>query len=104
MGLRRSPEGRQELAPDTAQYRGGPDRSRCRFHHRGCIKREGDAKAATIYAQAVQHNPEFYSFYRSMEAYRASFRNTSDVLVVEPNSDFFRYLRDSAGKGGGSRK
>jgi modulator of FtsH protease HflC len=67
------------------------------------IKGEGDAKAATIYAQAFQQNPEFYSFYRSMEAYRASFRNKSDVMVVEPNSDFFRYLRDSAGKPGGRK-
>ena len=67
------------------------------------IKGEGDAKAATIYAQAFQQNPEFYSFYRSMEAYKSSFHNKSDVMVVEPNSDFFRYLRDSAGKAG-SRK
>ncbi|MBC7803648.1 MAG: protease modulator HflC [Candidatus Parcubacteria bacterium] len=64
------------------------------------IKGEGDAKAATIYAQAFQMNPEFYSFYRSMEAYKSSFRGKSDVMVIEPNSDFFRYLRDSAGKAG----
>ena len=64
------------------------------------IKGEGDAKAAAIYAQAFQQNPEFYSFYRSMEAYKSSFRNRSDVLVLEPNSDFFRYLRDSTGKSG----
>jgi membrane protease subunit HflC len=68
------------------------------------IKGEGDAKAANIYAQAFQQNPEFYSFYRSMEAYKSSFRNKSDVMVVEPNSDFFRYLRDSTGKSGGGRK
>ena len=67
------------------------------------IKGEGDAKAASIYAQAFQQNPEFYSFYRSMEAYRASFRNKSDVMVVEPNSDFFRYLRDSTGKASGRK-
>ena len=68
------------------------------------IKGEGDAKAASIYAQAFQQNPEFYSFYRSMEAYKSSFRNKADVMVVEPNSDFFRYLRDSTGKSGGGRK
>ena len=68
------------------------------------IKGEGDAKAATIYAQAFQQNPEFYSFYRSMEAYKLSFRGKSDVMVIEPNSDFFRYLRDSAGKSSGGRK
>jgi membrane protease subunit HflC len=64
------------------------------------IKGEGDAKGAGIYAQAFSQNPEFFSFYRSMEAYKSSFRNKSDVLVMEPNSDFFRYLRDSAGKPG----
>jgi len=67
------------------------------------IKGEGDAKAATIYAQAFQQNPEFYAFYRSMEAYRSSFSGKSDLLVLEPNSDFFRYLRDSAGKSSGRK-
>ena len=67
------------------------------------IKGEGDAKAATIYAQAFQQNPEFYSFYRSMEAYKSSFRGRADVMVIEPNSDFFRYLRDSAGKPSGRK-
>ena len=67
------------------------------------IKGEGDAKASAIYAQAFQQNPEFYSFYRSMEAYKQSFRGKSDVMVLEPNSDFFRYLRDSAGKSGGKK-
>ncbi|MEO8103902.1 MAG: protease modulator HflC [Betaproteobacteria bacterium] len=57
------------------------------------IKGEGDAGAARIYAQAFSRNPEFYSFYRSMEAYRNSFRNKSDVMVLEPSSDFFKYLR-----------
>jgi membrane protease subunit HflC len=66
-------------------------------------KGEGDAKAATIYAQAFQQNPEFYSFYRSMEAYKSSFRSRSDLLLLEPNSDFFRYLKDSAGKPGGRK-
>lgn len=63
------------------------------------VKGEGDAKAAAIYASAFSANPEFYAFYRSLEAYSASFRNKSDVLVVEPNSDFFKYLK-SAGRGG----
>jgi len=67
------------------------------------IKGEGDAKAANIYAQAFQQNPEFYSFYRSMEAYKSSFRGKADVMVIEPNSDFFRYLRDSAGKASGRK-
>jgi len=63
------------------------------------IKGEGDATSARIYAQAFTKNPEFYSFYRSMEAYRNSFRNKSDVMVLEPSSDFFKYLK-SPHKGG----
>ncbi|MCW5592082.1 MAG: protease modulator HflC [Burkholderiales bacterium] len=63
------------------------------------IKGEGDAKAAAIYASAYQINPEFYAFYRSLEAYTQSFKNRSDVLVLEPNSDFFKYL-NSGGRPG----
>lgn len=59
------------------------------------IKGEGDAKASAIYARAFGENPEFYAFYRSLEAYRNSFRNKSDLLVVEPSSDFFKYLKNS---------
>ena len=62
------------------------------------IKGEGDAKATAIYGQAFGQNPEFYAFYRSLEAYRNSFRNKTDVLVVEPGSDFFRYMK-SVGRG-----
>jgi len=62
------------------------------------VKGEGDAKAAAIYARAFNENPEFYAFYRSLEAYRASFKNRSDVLVLDPNSEFFRYFRN-LGKG-----
>jgi len=62
------------------------------------IKGEGDAKAAAIYARAFNENPEFYAFYRSLEAYRASFKSRSDVLVLDPNSEFFRYFRN-LGKG-----
>jgi membrane protease subunit HflC len=63
------------------------------------IKGEGDAKAASIYGQAFNQSPEFYSFYRSLEAYRATFKSKGDVLVVDPSSDFFKYLKGS-GKGG----
>ncbi|OGA53353.1 MAG: HflC protein [Betaproteobacteria bacterium RIFCSPLOWO2_12_FULL_63_13] len=62
------------------------------------VKGEGDRKAAAIYAQAYGENPEFYSFYRSLEAYRAGFKNRNDVLVLEPNADFFKYLKNP-GKG-----
>lgn len=63
------------------------------------VKGDGDAQASKIYAQAFTKNPEFYSFYRSMDAYRNSFRNRSDVMVLEPNSDFFKYLKNP-NKGG----
>ena len=68
------------------------------------VKGEGDAKAAAVYAQAFAQNPEFYAFYRSMEAYRSAFQGRSDLLVLEPNSDFFRYLKDATGRAGGARK
>jgi membrane protease subunit HflC len=62
------------------------------------VRGEGDAKSAAIYAQAFNQNPEFYSFYRSMEAYRSTFRGRNDLLLLETNSDFLRYFRDSLGK------
>ncbi len=58
------------------------------------LKGEGDAKASAIYAQAFGKNPEFYSFYRSMDAYRQSFRSKGDVMVLEPSSDFFKYMKN----------
>lgn len=63
------------------------------------IKGEGDAKAAAIYGRAFGQNPEFYAFYRSLEAYRQSFGHKGDLLVVDPSSDFFKYLKNS-GRGG----
>ena len=63
------------------------------------IKGEGDGKASAIYGAAYGQNPEFYAFYRSMESYRNSFRNKTDLMVVQPNSEFFRYMKSS--KGGG---
>jgi modulator of FtsH protease HflC len=62
------------------------------------IKGEGDAQAARIYAEAYGRNAEFYSFYRSLEAYRAALRNKGDVMVLEPSSEFFKYLK-SPGRG-----
>ncbi|OGA15624.1 MAG: HflC protein [Betaproteobacteria bacterium RIFCSPLOWO2_02_FULL_66_14] len=67
------------------------------------VKGDGDAKASAIYAQAFSQNPEFYSFYRSMEAYRSTFRGKSDLLLLEPSSEFFRYLKDATGKSGGKK-
>jgi membrane protease subunit HflC len=63
------------------------------------MKGEGDAKAASTYAEAFEKNPEFYAFYRSLEAYRGSFKGKNDVIVVEPSSDFFKYMK-SIGRGG----
>ncbi len=62
-------------------------------------KGEGDAKASVLYAAAFGRNAEFYSFYRSLEAYKQSFKNKSDVMVLDPSSAFFKYLK-SSGKGG----
>ena len=62
------------------------------------IKGEGDAKAAATYAQAFGQNPEFFAFYRSMEAYRQTFKNKTDVMVLDPSSDFFKYLKQPSGR------
>jgi membrane protease subunit HflC len=62
------------------------------------IKGQGDARAAATYAQAFQQNAEFYSFYRSLEAYRQSLKTKSDVMVLDPSSDFFKYLKSPTGK------
>ena len=62
-------------------------------------KGEGDAKASAIYARAYEATPEFYAFYRSLEAYRASLKSRNDVLVLDPNSEFFRYFKNP-GKSG----
>ena len=59
------------------------------------VKGEGDAKATSIYGQAFSDSPEFYTFYRSLEAYRGSFKSKNDVLVLEPGSDFFKYMKGS---------
>ena len=58
------------------------------------LRGDGDAKAASIYAQAYNKNREFYSFYRSLNAYKTSFGNKSDLIVLEPDSEFFRYLKN----------
>ena len=60
-------------------------------------KGEGDAKASTIYASAFGANPEFYAFYRSLDAYRKSFRAKGDVFVVDPSSEFFKYMQSPEG-------
>ena len=63
------------------------------------IKGEGDAKASALYADAFGRDPQFAKFYRSLEAYRGSFRNKSDMIVVDPNSEFFGAMRGGAPAG-----
>jgi len=61
------------------------------------IKGEGDAKASAIYANAYGQNPEFFAFYRSLEAYRATFRGRNDLMVLDPSGEFFQYFKQSGG-------
>jgi len=58
------------------------------------IRGEGDARAAAVFARATQASPEFYGFYRSMQAYRRSIGRPGDVMVVAPDSEFFRYMKE----------
>jgi membrane protease subunit HflC len=62
------------------------------------IRGEGDAKATGLYANAFNKDREFYSFYRSLDAYNKTFNSKEDVLILDPNSEFFKYLTSSTGK------
>ena len=64
------------------------------------LRGNGDAKAAEVYARAYNKDPEFFSFYRSLNAYKETFRDRNDMLVLEPDSDFFRYFKNSRGNAG----
>jgi len=64
------------------------------------VKGEGDAKASAAYAAAYGKSPEFYAFYRSMQAYRESFKSKSDVMVLDPSADFFKYMKNPRADGG----
>ena len=99
---------RSEGSAEAEKIRADADRQReviiaDAYRDAQVIKGEGDAKAAAIYAQAFSQNPEFYAFYRSMDAYRSSFKSKNDLLVVEPNSDFFKYMK-SLGRGSDKAK
>ena len=61
------------------------------------VKGEGDARASQLFAEAFGRDPQFAEFYRSLEAYRAAFRSKSDVMVMDPGSDFFKAMRGSGG-------
>ncbi|MDH5629756.1 MAG: protease modulator HflC [Gammaproteobacteria bacterium] len=62
------------------------------------IKGQADAEAAKIYADTYNKDPEFYAFLRSLDAYKASFNSKDDIIVIKPDSDFFKYFKDSKGK------
>lgn len=64
------------------------------------LRGEGDAKASALYAEAFGRDPQFAQFYRSLEAYRTSFRKGNDVMVIDPSSDFFKAMRGSGAAGG----
>lgn len=92
-------------AAESEQIRADADRQRTviiaeAFRDAEKIKGDGDAKASAIYADSFGKNPEFARYYRSLEAYRASFKDRSDVLVVDPSSEFFKYLKQPAAAGG----
>jgi membrane protease subunit HflC len=68
------------------------------FKEAQTIKGRGDGKSAEIYAQAYNQDKEFFSFYRSLKAYEKTFANPSDIMVVEPDSDFFGYFKNIRGR------
>jgi len=101
--MRVANEARSTGSAESEQIRADADKQRTvilaeAYREAEKIKGEGDAKASQIYAEAFGRNPEFYKFYRSLEAYRASFKNKADVMLVDPQSDFFKYFK-SAGSG-----
>ncbi|MDR2015677.1 MAG: protease modulator HflC [Azoarcus sp.] len=96
-------ERRSRGAADSERIRADADRQRTVIEAKASsealqIKGEGDARASAIYAEAYNADPEFYSFYRSLQAYRASFAGKDDLIVVAPDSDFFKYLKTPQGK------
>lgn len=102
-------EQRSEGAAEAERIRADADRQRevilaNAYRDAQRVKGDGDAQAASIYAKAFSKNAEFYSFYRSMEAYRGTFQGQGDLMLLEPNSDFFRYLRDSTGRPAATKK
>ncbi|MDH4394842.1 MAG: protease modulator HflC [Limnobacter sp.] len=94
---------RAQGAAESEQVRADADRQRevilaNAYRDAQSLKGEGDAKAASIYNGAFGKDPEFFAFYRSLDAYKQSFGSKSDVMVVDPQSDFFKFLRGSNSK------
>ncbi len=92
---------RSQGAAESEKIRADADRQRevilaAAYRQAQKTKGDGDAKASAIYAAAYGQNPEFYAFYRSLETYKATFKNKSDLMVLDPSSEFFQYLKQSA--------
>lgn len=92
-------QGREE----AEKIRAGADRQRTEiladaYRKSQAIRGEGDAQAAAIYAGAYNQDKEFFRFYRSLQAYKESFKDPEDVLILEPDSDFFRYMKGASGQ------
>ena len=99
---------RSEGAADAERIRAEADKQREvilaeAYRQAQDLKGKGDAKAAAIYAEAYGKNPDFYAFWRSMDAYKESFKNKSDVLVLEPSSEFFKYFKNPQSGAGKSK-
>ena len=93
---------RAEGSEDSERIRADADRQRTillaeAYRDAEIMRGEGDARAAQTYATAYNENPEFYAFYRSMQAYRESIGRAQDVLVLSPDSDFFQFLQERSG-------
>ena len=93
---------RAEGSAEAERIRADADRQRVvllaeAYNNAQQIKGEGDAKAAVLYAAAYGKNPEFASFYRSLDAYKQTFNSKHDLLVVDPNSEFFKYMKSAGG-------
>ncbi len=96
-------ERRAEGRENEAEIRAAADRQRTiilaeAYRDSQKLRGEGDARAAQIYATAYNKDPEFYAFYRSIDAYRQSIGQSGDILVINPDNEFFRYLNQSNGR------
>ncbi|MEE8464436.1 MAG: protease modulator HflC [Gammaproteobacteria bacterium] len=94
---------RAEGAERSEEIKSNADRERTillaeAYRQSEITRGEGDAEAAAIYADAYSQDAEFYSFHRSLQAYRSAFRGHGDLLVLDPDSEFFDYLKSSGGK------
>ena len=91
---------RSRGAEAAERIRAGADRQRTvtlaeAYKKAEQLRGDGDAKASSIYAKAYNQNAEFYSFYRSLDAYKKAFSNQGDLMVIDPSSDFFNYFKDA---------